>query len=76
MILYIYTKTNVPDAVISPLKEESNVRPIRFMLNLSKRGDIPMSMKWFVETHWATCADLHCHAYTGHERRRGLPGHT
>ena len=51
MILYIYTKANVPDAVISPLKEESNVRPIRFMLNLSKRGDIPMSMKWFVEKH-------------------------
>lgn len=51
MILYVYTKTNVPDAVISPLKEESNVRPIRFMLNLSKRGDIFMSMKWFVEKH-------------------------
>ena len=51
MILYIYTKANVPDAVISPLKEESNVRPIRFMLNLSKRGDLPMSMKWFVEKH-------------------------
>ena len=51
MILYTYTKANVPDAVISPLKEESNVRLIRFMLNLSKRGDVPMSMKWFIEKH-------------------------
>jgi FAD/FMN-containing dehydrogenase len=49
MILYIYTKANVPDAVISPLQEESNVRLIRFMLNLSKRGDIPMGLKWFIE---------------------------
>ena len=52
MILYVYTQVNVYDAVISPLKEESNVRLIRFMLNLSKRGDIPMSMKWFVEKYF------------------------
>ena len=51
MILYVYKRVNAPDVVISPLKEESNVRLIRFMLNLSKRGDIPMDMKWFIERH-------------------------
>ncbi len=51
MILYIYSKANVPDAVILPLKEESNIRSIRFILNLSKRGNLAMSMKWFVEKH-------------------------
>jgi FAD/FMN-containing dehydrogenase len=51
MILYVYTIADVPDAVIPSLKEESNVRPIRFILNLSKRGNLPMSMKWSVEKH-------------------------
>jgi len=51
MILYVYTQVNVPNAVISPLKDESNIRLVRFMLNLSKQGDIPMDIKWLVEKY-------------------------
>lgn len=51
MILYIYTQVNAPDAVISPLKEDSNTRLIRFILNFSKQGDFPMTMKWLVEKY-------------------------
>ena len=51
MILYTYTQVLAPDAVIPPLQEESNTRGIRFVLNLSKKGDIPMTMKWFVEKY-------------------------
>lgn len=51
MILYIYTQVNAPDAVTSPLEEDSNTRLIRFVLNFSKLGDFPMTMKWLVEKH-------------------------
>ena len=51
MILYTYTQVQAPDAVISPLQEESNTRVIRFVLNLSKKGEIPMTMKWWVEKY-------------------------
>ena len=51
MILYTFTQIDAPDAVISPLQEESNTRVIRFLLTLSKKGDIPMTVKWLVEKH-------------------------
>jgi FAD/FMN-containing dehydrogenase len=52
MILYVYERVNSPDVVISPLREESNVRLMRFILNFSKRGEIPMDMKWFIERYF------------------------
>ncbi len=51
MILYTYTETDVADPVIPPLGEVSNTKLRRFVLNFSKRGDLPMRIKWFAEKH-------------------------
>jgi len=51
MIFYEYTKVEIADAEIPPLGEVSGTRLRRFVLNFSKLGDIPMSLKWFAEKY-------------------------
>ena len=49
MIFYKYTKVNIGDAEIPPLGEVSGVKLRRFVFNFSKRGAIPMNIKWYLE---------------------------
>jgi FAD/FMN-containing dehydrogenase len=49
MIFYKYTKVNIGDAEIPPLGEVSSIKLRRFVFNFSKLGDIPMSIKWYLE---------------------------
>jgi FAD/FMN-containing dehydrogenase len=51
MIFYTYRQTDVADAEIPPLGEVSSTRLRRFVLNFSKRGSLPMRLKWFAEKH-------------------------
>lgn len=51
MILYTYTETEVADAEIPPLTEVSYTKLRRFVLNVSKRGSLPMRLKWFTEKY-------------------------
>ena len=49
MIFYKYTKVDFGDAEVPPLGEVSSVKLRRFVFNFSKLGDIPMSIKWYLE---------------------------
>ena len=49
MIFYKYTKVEVGDAEIPPLGEVSGIKLRRFVFNFSKRGAIPMNIKWYLE---------------------------
>jgi FAD/FMN-containing dehydrogenase len=49
LILYKYEQADVGDAEIPPLGEVSATRLRRLVLNFSKLGDIPMSIKWWAE---------------------------
>lgn len=49
MILYTYRQVDVPDATIPPLEEVASTKLRRFVINFSKRGSIPMRIKWWVE---------------------------
>ena len=49
MIFYKYTKADIGDAEIPPLGEVSGVKLRRFVFNFSKRGTIPMNIKWYLE---------------------------
>ncbi|PLS79987.1 MAG: FAD-binding oxidoreductase, partial [Chloroflexi bacterium] len=51
MILYTYTATDAPDANVPPLGEVAHTRLRRFVINFSKRGSIPMRLKWFTEKY-------------------------
>jgi len=51
MIFYKYTKVDIGDAGIPPLAEVSGTKLRRFVLNFSKKGDIAMSIKWFLEKY-------------------------
>jgi FAD/FMN-containing dehydrogenase len=51
MILYTYTATPAPDATIPPLTEVSNIKLRRLVINFSKRGSLPMRLKWFTEKY-------------------------
>jgi FAD/FMN-containing dehydrogenase len=48
-ILYKYEKVEVGEADIPPLGEVSGTRLRRLVLNFSKLGQIPMSIKWWAE---------------------------
>jgi FAD/FMN-containing dehydrogenase len=49
MIFYKYTKVEVGDAEVPPLGEVSSIKLRRFVFNFSKLGDLPMSIKWYLE---------------------------
>ena len=49
MIFYKYTKVDIGEADIPDLGEVSAVRLRRFVFNFSKRGAIPMNIKWYLE---------------------------
>lgn len=49
MLLYTYEQRDIPDAAIEPLGEVSGTKLRRFVLNFSKRGNIPMRIKWYAE---------------------------
>lgn len=49
MIFYKYTKVDIGDAEIPPLGEVSSIKLRRFVFNFSKLGNIPMSLKWYLE---------------------------
>lgn len=49
MIFYKYTKVDIGDAEIPALGEVSSIKLRRFVFNFSKLGDIPMSLKWYLE---------------------------
>jgi FAD/FMN-containing dehydrogenase len=49
MIFYKYTKVDMGDAEIPPLGEVSGIKLRRFVFNFSKRGAIPMNIKWYLE---------------------------
>ncbi len=49
MILYTYKTDPGPHSEIPPLREVSNERLRRFVINLAKSGSIAQSIKWFVE---------------------------
>ena len=51
MILYTYEETDAPGAEIPPLTEVSNTKMRRFVINFSKRGSLPMRIKWFAEKY-------------------------
>jgi FAD/FMN-containing dehydrogenase len=51
MILYTYRETDAPGAEIPPLAEVSSEKLRRFVLNFSKRGSIPMRLKWLAEKY-------------------------
>jgi FAD/FMN-containing dehydrogenase len=51
MIFYKYTKVDIGEAEIPPLSEVSSTKLRRFVLNFSKKGDIAMGIKWFMEKH-------------------------
>lgn len=49
MIFYKYTKVDVGEADIPPLGEVSSIALRRFVFNFSKRGTLPMELKWYLE---------------------------
>ena len=49
MIFYKYTKVDIGDADIPELGEVSGIKLRRFVFNFSKRGAIPMNIKWYLE---------------------------
>jgi hypothetical protein len=49
MIFYKYTKVDIGNAEIPPLGEVSGIKLRRFVFNFSKRGTIPMNIKWYLE---------------------------
>lgn len=49
MIFYKYTKVDIGEAEVPPLGEVSSIRLRRFVFNFSKLGDVPMSIKWYLE---------------------------
>ena len=49
MIFYKYTKVEIGDAEIPPLEKVSGIKLRRFVFNFSKRGAIPMNIKWYLE---------------------------
>ena len=51
MIFYKYTKVDIGEAEVPPLGEVSGVKLRRFVFNFSKRGAIPMNIKWYLEKH-------------------------
>ncbi len=51
MILYTYQQTDSAGAEIPPLTEVSNTKLRRFVINFSKRGSLPMRLKWFTEKY-------------------------
>jgi FAD/FMN-containing dehydrogenase len=51
MILYTYSATPAPNATIPPLTEVSNIKLRRLVINFSKRGSLPMRLKWFTEKY-------------------------
>ncbi len=51
MILYEYTKVDIGDADVPPLGEASSVKLRRFVINFSKLGDFPMTIKWLLEKY-------------------------
>lgn len=50
-ILYTYNDSGITDAQIPPLEEVSSTKLRRFVINFSKRGSIPMRIKWFAEKY-------------------------
>lgn len=51
MILYTYKEVDDPNAEIPPLGEVSGIKFRRFVFNLSKKGSLAMSLKWFAEKY-------------------------
>jgi len=51
MIFYKYTKVELGDAEVPPLGEVSGTKLRRFVLNFSKKGDVAMNIKWFLEKY-------------------------
>lgn len=51
MIFYKYTKVDLGEAEVPPLGEVSSTKLRRFVLNFSKKGDVAMSIKWFLEKY-------------------------
>jgi len=49
MIFYKYTKVDIGAADVPPLGEVSSIKLRRFVFNFSKLGDVPMSLKWYLE---------------------------
>jgi FAD/FMN-containing dehydrogenase len=49
MILYTYEEVDGAEVEVPPLGEVSSIKLRRFVINLSKQGDIPMRLKWFAE---------------------------
>jgi FAD/FMN-containing dehydrogenase len=49
MMLYTYRRVDGPRADLPPLGEVSSVKLRRLLLNMSKLGDVPMSLKWWAE---------------------------
>lgn len=49
MILYTYAETASTGAEIPALTEVSHTKLRRLVINLSKRGSLPMRLKWFAE---------------------------
>jgi FAD/FMN-containing dehydrogenase len=50
-ILYTYNDSGITDAEVPALEEVSSTKLRRFVLNFSKRGSIPMRIKWFAEKY-------------------------
>ena len=51
MILYTYRETEPARADLPPLEEVSGTKLRRLLLNVSKRGDLAMRLKWLAEKH-------------------------
>jgi FAD/FMN-containing dehydrogenase len=49
MILYTYEEVDSAGTEIAPLQEVASTKLRRFVINLSKKGDMAMRLKWFVE---------------------------
>ena len=49
MIFYKYTRVAIGEAEVPPLGEISGIKLRRFVFNFSKLGDVPMSIKWYLE---------------------------
>jgi FAD/FMN-containing dehydrogenase len=49
MIFYEYTRVDIGEAEVPPLGEVSSIKLRRFVFNFSKLGDLPMSIKWYLE---------------------------
>lgn len=50
MILYPYQKADYFEGVVRPLSEVSSVKLRRFVINMSKSGNLAKEIKWFAET--------------------------